>query len=61
MEWLEGPGRIDDDGRCIVANAKKAYNFVRGTKEGATKVLGVVEEDDLLFVVCREEETVWLI
>ncbi len=52
---------MDDDGCCIVANAEEASDLVRGTKEGAAKVLGVVEEDDLLFVVCREEETVWLI
>ncbi len=36
-----------------MANAEEASNLVRGTKEGAAKVLGVVEVDDLLLVVCR--------
>jgi hypothetical protein len=53
LEWLEGHGCINDDRRCIVANAEEASNLVRGTKEGAAKVLGVVEVDDLLLVVCR--------
>ena len=57
LEWLKGRGLINDDGRCIVADAKEASNLVRGTKEGAAKVLGGVEEDDLLFVVYCEEET----
>ncbi len=61
MEWLEGHGRINDDRHRIVADANEASDLVRGMKEGAAKVLWVVEEDNLLFVVCPEEETVWLI
>ena len=55
MEWLEGRGCIDDGGRHIVADAEEASNLVCGTKEGSANVLGVVEEDNLLFVVCPEE------
>ena len=61
MEWLESRGCIDDDGCCIVADAEESFDLVCGTKEGAAKALGVVEKDDLLFVICREEETIWLI
>ena len=52
MEGLDGRGRVKDDGRCIVANAKEASGFVCWAEESAAKVLGVMEEDDLLFVVC---------
>ena len=48
MEWLKGRDCIDDDGHCIVADAEEASNLDRGTKEGAAKVLGVVEEENLL-------------
>jgi hypothetical protein len=47
LEWLKGRGLINDDGRRIVADAEEASNLVRGRKEDAAKVLGVVEEDDL--------------
>ena len=61
LEGLEGRGLVDDDGHRIVADAEKAADLVGGTKEGAAKVLGVVEEDDFLPVVGREENAVWLV
>ena len=61
LEGLEGGGRVDDDGCPIVADTEEAADLVGGTKEGAAKVLGVVEEDNFLPVVGREENAVWLV
>jgi hypothetical protein len=52
---------VHDDGDGRRANSDKAAHFVGGAKEGAAKIVGVVEDGDSLFFVCREEKTVGLV
>ncbi len=48
----------EDGGR---ANPDESAHFVGGAEKGAAKVVGVVEDRDLLFVIGREEKTVGLV
>ncbi len=43
------------------ANPGEAAHFVGGAEEGATKIVGLVEDGDFLFFVCREEKTAGLV
>jgi hypothetical protein len=57
----EGCNVVHNDGGGRRAKPDKAAHFVGGAEEGAAKIVGVVEDGDFLFFVCREEKTVGLV
>ncbi len=52
---------VHDDGDSGRANPDEAAHFFGGVEKGAAKVVGVMEDGDLLFVVGREEKTLGLV
>jgi hypothetical protein len=49
-------GTVAVIGRMAPSWSITTGNFVGGAKEGPAEVMGVVEDGDLLLVVCREEK-----
>ncbi len=65
-----GNSHLDGAKGCLVVNndresrgsfPDKSSHFVRGTKEGSAKVVGVVEDGDLPCAVCHEKKIVGLV
>ncbi len=52
---------IHNDGDSCGSRPNEATHFVGGAEEGAAKVVGIVEDDDLLFVVSNKQEAVGLV
>ncbi len=57
----EGCNVVHDDRDSGRAYPDEAAHFVGGAEEGAAKIVGVVEDGDFLFFVCRAEKTVGLV
>ncbi len=52
---------IEDNGGGIWACPDEASHFAGGAKECPPKIVGVMDDGDIFWVVCHEEETKGLI
>ena len=61
LDQAERSLMIHNDRDGCGSRPDEATHFVGGVEEGAAKIVGVVEDGDSLFFVCREEKTVGLV